>query len=304
MSANENATATCREFKNGWASPEPCGNPLPCERHGVRKCGCPYHDCDGDVSEMRHLGLCMKCCSTPCYELGSTPPVEAEVRPLTPAENLVAWVREHVCHALCDLGQEIAHVNYRLLLATIDSRDERLETLRQTVTDRDEQIATLQRKLAAATQQQREFPVMLPRGSRRMIPWAIGVEAWQEYAKKHGTSQSVERIAERGGFGEGEMDEFVPTWRERTDTIRTLESRLAAAEAERDAAISRADETWRMFTDEVSAALAACKSLIAERDKLREMHAEHCAYVNCATRRSELRNDAAKMEKSSKGNGA
>lgn len=47
------------------------------------------------------------------------------------------------------------------------------------------------------------------------IPWALHVEAWKRYVSKYGTGQSAERIAERGGFGCGEMDEFVPDWRAR-----------------------------------------------------------------------------------------
>lgn len=47
------------------------------------------------------------------------------------------------------------------------------------------------------------------------IPWALHVEAWDAYAKKYGTSQSAERLNERGGFGTRELDMFVPGWRDR-----------------------------------------------------------------------------------------
>ena len=46
------------------------------------------------------------------------------------------------------------------------------------------------------------------------VPWQIGVQAWEQYAKRYGQMQSAERIAERGGFGESEMDEYAPGWRD------------------------------------------------------------------------------------------
>lgn len=37
------------------------------------------------------------------------------------------------------------------------------------------------------------------------ISWGEHAEAYTEYAKRHGTSQTAERIAERGGFGYSEL---------------------------------------------------------------------------------------------------
>lgn len=60
------------------------------------------------------------------------------------------------------------------------------------------------------------FPVMLkPYHRRLLIPWAVAEEAYAVYSSKYGTQQSLERIAERGGFHEQEMDDFVPNWRQR-----------------------------------------------------------------------------------------
>ena len=45
------------------------------------------------------------------------------------------------------------------------------------------------------------------------MPWSVGVAAWERYAARYGCDQSVERIAERGGFGFGEMHMFLgPGW--------------------------------------------------------------------------------------------
>jgi len=48
-------------------------------------------------------------------------------------------------------------------------------------------------------------------GGRRegSIAWSEHVEAWNAYAAVYGRSQSAERIAERGGFGHGELLRFL-----------------------------------------------------------------------------------------------
>lgn len=37
------------------------------------------------------------------------------------------------------------------------------------------------------------------------IPWWLAEVVYAEYAKRFGTSQSIERLAERGGFGRNEV---------------------------------------------------------------------------------------------------
>lgn len=47
------------------------------------------------------------------------------------------------------------------------------------------------------------------------IEWDCHYRAWTNYARKYGISQSAERIAERGGFGEEELDKFFgENWRD------------------------------------------------------------------------------------------
>jgi hypothetical protein len=52
----------------------------------------------------------------------------------------------------------------------------------------------------------RTFPLMTD-DSRRIgyIKWSVAEEAYREYARQFGTSQSLERLAERGGFGLREL---------------------------------------------------------------------------------------------------
>lgn len=57
---------------------------------------------------------------------------------------------------------------------------------------------------------QRRAPVNAGQGRPvATISWEEHVEAWQRYAMRYGTAQSCERIAERGGFGMGELRRFL-----------------------------------------------------------------------------------------------
>ena len=46
----------------------------------------------------------------------------------------------------------------------------------------------------------------------------LAVEAYAVYSRKYGSYQSLQRIGERGGFYEEELDEYAPGWRERLKT--------------------------------------------------------------------------------------
>ena len=56
------------------------------------------------------------------------------------------------------------------------------------------------------------FPIL--QGGGITIPWNVAEQAYLGYVKKYGTGQSLLRLAQRGGFGVEEMDEFHPQWRE------------------------------------------------------------------------------------------
>jgi DNA repair ATPase RecN len=68
------------------------------------------------------------------------------------------------------------------------------------------------------------------------IPWSVAELAYSGYSAQHGTSQTLERLAERGGFGASEMDEYVPDWRERCNEITMLQSQLQTLTARLEAA--------------------------------------------------------------------
>lgn len=70
----------------------------------------------------------------------------------------------------------------------------------------------------------RMFPLQSSRGGYGppSIPWEIADKAFMRYSARYGKDQSLERIAERGGFGWCEMDLFYPAWREEIDQSRTI----------------------------------------------------------------------------------
>ena len=71
------------------------------------------------------------------------------------------------------------------------------------------------------------FPILPSKGSYSKpyptkIPWSIAELAYSRYAHKYGKSQSLERLAERGGFGPTEMDDLYPGWIVAASEIFTL----------------------------------------------------------------------------------
>ncbi len=63
------------------------------------------------------------------------------------------------------------------------------------------------------------------------VPWSVAERAWAAYSVRYGRDQSVERLAQRGGFFWGEMDSLFPGWSEATDEWVQLRKELAAARA-------------------------------------------------------------------------
>lgn len=75
----------------------------------------------------------------------------------------------------------------------------------------------------------KEFPLQTQRDcppGPRQIPWSVAEKAYGEYSRLYGSGQSLERLAERGGFGWGEMDKLYPAWRKEIDEICVLKNAL------------------------------------------------------------------------------
>lgn len=66
---------------------------------------------------------------------------------------------------------------------------------------------------------EKRFPMQVDRHDSasdwRSIPWGVAEIAYREYAKQFGRSQSLERLAERGGFGWAEFGWLMARYFER-----------------------------------------------------------------------------------------
>ena len=88
---------------------------------------------------------------------------------------------------------------------------------------------------AASAQSPRDvmFPIQSERGHSAhptRIPWSVADKAYSVYRARSGDDQSLERLAERGGFAPGEMDLFYPAWEQEASGVAVLKARLARLE--------------------------------------------------------------------------
>lgn len=94
------------------------------------------------------------------------------------------------------------------------------------------------------------FPILLGYEAKQIgphptcIPWSVAELAYSSYVRQFGRCQTLERIADRGGFSPNEMDEFVPDWRERSSEITSLRARAEQAERDRDVLAAEV-RAWR-----------------------------------------------------------
>lgn len=57
----------------------------------------------------------------------------------------------------------------------------------------------------------KRFPVL---GTGRTISWKTAQRAYSVYSNLYSNGQTLERLAERGGFAESELDDLYQKWRE------------------------------------------------------------------------------------------
>lgn len=66
------------------------------------------------------------------------------------------------------------------------------------------------------------------------IPWSMHLEAYDAYRKRWGAQPALIDLEGRncrGGFGIGELDEFIPGWRDKLSEITALRARIKELEA-------------------------------------------------------------------------
>lgn len=82
------------------------------------------------------------------------------------------------------------------------------------------------------------------------IPWELHLEAYSAYCKKYGPQQALIEGGCRGGFGTGELDVFIPGWRERSSVLTAALARVHALTKERDDYILK-QKVWESANDEL-----------------------------------------------------
>ena len=91
----------------------------------------------------------------------------------------------------------------------------------------------------------RRFPIQTafghgnkPAAHPLSVAWCVAEKAYSVYVGRFGRSQSLETLAERGGFSAGEMDMFYPEWRDAESEYQRGWRDGARAQMERDARIA------------------------------------------------------------------
>lgn len=141
----------------------------------------------------------------------------------------------------CDLTTEAKQEpDLPAAIAELDSLRVQLEQARtkanqtqQRLTEKEIALVDMCKALDTARQEiervkgGRLFPIAAAMGAEPHplnIPWSIAEKAYSAYAAKHGRAQSLERMAERGGFYPAEMDVLYPQWRDETNEVIQLRS--------------------------------------------------------------------------------
>jgi hypothetical protein len=98
------------------------------------------------------------------------------------------------------------------------------------------------------------------------IPWSIAEKAYGAYAAQYGRQQTLERLAQRGGFGWSEMDMLYPPWRDEVDELAKLRARVAelAKLRARVAELERERDEWMRAANE---ALATTREIEVTRNR-------------------------------------
>lgn len=83
-------------------------------------------------------------------------------------------------------------------------------------------------------------------GYQQGIPWSLHLKAYNAYCKQHGEQKALidlEGRGCRGGFGTGELDDFVPGWRDEVEELAQLRAKVTQAEAK----LREIEKAWAVY---------------------------------------------------------
>jgi hypothetical protein len=140
---------------------------------------------------------------------------------------------------LCDCGTEMCISETGDPIIEIEALPTTASVKREEVDDVRRENAELRNECAEKAMEilrlkkPRMFPLQTSRDAPpgpRQIPWSVAEIAYGEYSRRYGSSQTLERLAERGGFGWCEMDTFHPAWRNEVSELSSLRTELEQAQ--------------------------------------------------------------------------
>lgn len=120
------------------------------------------------------------------------------------------------------------------------------------------------------------------------IPWSLHLEAYDAYSKRWAPQPAMIDLEGRncrGGFSTGELDKFIPGWRDRVSEIGKLKARVAELEVQA-AAPAQSDSAWHIGDPPTKAADYA-EYIVAVRRK----HAPEKVFVLSANYANEYIDD-------------
>ncbi len=159
--------------------------------------------------------------------------------------------------------------------------------------------------------EEKRFPLQVERkgaDQRKSIPWSVAEIAYAGYEAHCGRpSQTLERLAERGGFGNGEMDLFAPGWRKLSDENDIIKAALAEKDDEINHHLLVLGESAKSETakdkrnEELSVEVVGLRekvkrleSLNAEIETYIPNYRKHCAEAQVRARAAEAERDTLK----------
>lgn len=150
----------------------------------------------------------------------------------------------------------------------------------------------------------KRFPIQVQKGAAAhplTISWALAEKAYSVYDANYGFgSQTLERLAERGGFAPSEMDMFLPGWREMETENATLRAEVERLKERLRDFVAKENAELAALHDERNAALAQVEALKKERDDFKWKYENESNRIG-ATRLAEInalraRSEAAESE--------
>ncbi len=124
----------------------------------------------------------------------------------------------------------------------------------------------------------KKFPVMwtdnrVSKPGPTSIPWSVADKAYSVYVARYGAQQSLELLAQRGGFYATELDDFLSSWREEASEVDALRAEVAQLNTELAARLRVSIDAITAGLESYARGWAECREAAAA---IRRECSEHC----------------------------